>query len=47
MRNEKEPATPEDVREALGYVEAIFGPPLNIQRELACTTATVINDCHY
>lgn len=76
--DEKSPGTPEDVRESLEYVEEVFGPPLNIQREmanhpqmvrafsdlasvsygeastitpaqreLAYTTATVVNNCHY
>lgn len=76
--DEKSPETPEDIRDALEYVEQGFGPPLNIQREmanhpemvksfmdlalvsyggnstitpaqreLAYTTTTVVNDCHY
>jgi alkylhydroperoxidase family enzyme len=76
--DESNPDTPEEIRDALAHVEEVFGPPLNIQREmanhpemvkrfselaavsygenstitgaereLAYTTTTVVNNCHY
>ena len=76
--DEYNPDTPREVKGSLEYVEQVFGPPLNIQREMsnhpemvkrfsdlaaisygenstltpaqreiAYTTTTVVNNCHY